>query len=1222
MIRHRGSSNFYRKVISSLIYSGALLIGLLFSQNIWGETFSDNYLFIEDFESGLSSWEILTKGVGSRVGITNSFSHSGDHALFLDRGPQGYAAISYTLSGFQEVRIQSWIYDNIDSNNSGTVEIHNSNKNDAYILLAIPPNNVLGNYYALRFDTNWITRATERSSGWHRFELVVTENGTMARVDGKVLEQPFPSDYMKLPWIHEEVTQARAIRFFSPWTEEKQIYDEVSVMAPPDSTDELILSVKDDFIEFYGETDFSALYSQLGEQDVIPCLPDMRSLAGTAMAFALDASTGGGDGGTIRVPKSLSRAKELISSTLAYGQWNYDDIDTEGLHYCNSLTTYELALSAWIIWDFLPVELKTAVKTRVISDANRYMNQPPHTGYIDDSKAEENAWTGKFLALAANMFPYEENSAKWDLAARCFAFHAITNAPTEYCGYTTQTVHYDFTIDNHSLSPNPLYADAVLQELSGGALTYRAVGKEVPLEFTHNVDKLWFRHRENIDWGRTYYYTINSEDWEGNQGWHWMGGTVAAFLSLEPATFVNGSPLISSMEELSFLQRRWLINDGRVAKLTDPVESITETHFSVGYPSYNWFLNANQVQDGYIWGYLYHHPEILEPIESTTFTFGLRLPAIMHNYAGTSSSIIEWQPALSPDGKLVAFVRQKSEQPGDIFLLDRDSNSVYNLTQTPNIGESTPVFSPDGNSIVFASNHENQWDIYTLDINSTPIIARRLITSPFSDELHPTFSPNGKSLAFSSNIENGDWDIYTSSIQSGDWTRLTIDSEPERFPSFSSDGSRIVYRKESLGNSDLYLMVLRTGEVRRISEDPAFDGYPSFTSDDSGIVFVSDRSGAWRVYDMNIGGAGLRSLTGEAYEQAHTPRLSSDGNTLVYAASEMGDLRVHTSTYRSPLKTLAARGITKTLGLCNWESGVFALGWGSAWQRTGDPYYIQSIKSWVDSCKISNRSITSVNDSLLGYGALMAYQYYSQPVYLNFAGQVADYLMYEAPRTSEGALTHIEDMVWVDTLVSVVPFLIEMSRVTGDPRYLGEAAFQIIQHSEILQDPNTGLYWHAWRESTGEYISKVYWARGNSWNMIASAKVLNALPITHTLRPRIIKIIKDQSNNLIEEQNPEGLWYTVVDRPDFYMESSGSAGIAYSLCEGVKNGWLSWSRVETSVERARLALWKKVLSNGKLMDVSAPTGPMSTAEDYNAISHYDLELYGQGMGLVFFVNCP
>lgn len=594
------------------------------------------------------------------------------------------------------------------------------------------------------------------------------------------------------------------------------------------------------------------------------------------------------------------------------------------------------------------------------------------------------------------------------------------------------------------------------------------------------------------------------------------------------------------------------------------------------------------------------------PILLQAYPFGHSIPDLSEDF----------EPALSPDNERIVFVRRKEGEHSDIFMMNTDGSALRNLTQTSDADEVTPVFSPDGATIAFASDLEGQWDIYFIDPSGADPRARPVITSTESNELHPFFSPGGDVLAFSSNRESGNWDLYTASLTNGAWTRLTTDSSIERFPVWGADGRTLAYRREVNSDSEIHVMDMISRTTRRLTDSPGFDGYPALTRDGSGVVFASNRSGNLQLYSMNIAGTGLLTLTKRPGYRAHTPRLSSDGQTLVYAAAPVsGTYRLCTTTYKSPLEVLASRGAMDARGRCDWTSGVFALGWGTAWRRTGDEAYARRTQDWVDSCTIDTYTIEHVNDGLLGYGALMAYQFDPQPGYLAFAERVADYLLNTAPRTSDGTLAHFDTQVWADTLISAVPFLVEMNRVSGDQLYLDEAAIQIVLHAEVLQDPTTDLFSHAWDEETGEYLSPSYWARGNSWNMIASAQLLNALPVTHALRSQIVSIAQDQAEALAALQDPSGLWHTVVDRSDFYLESSGSAGIMYGLRCGVQAGWLL-PDLESATRAAWLTLWRKVSADGTVADVSAPTGPMNDEEAYNAISHRAMQLYGQGMGLL------
>lgn len=619
---------------------------------------------------------------------------------------------------------------------------------------------------------------------------------------------------------------------------------------------------------------------------------------------------------------------------------------------------------------------------------------------------------------------------------------------------------------------------------------------------------------------------------------------------------------------------------------------------------------------------------IMMPCASTrTSSHGpTRLPQLMEEYnhhmylplsaRSEGRPSIGWQPALSPDGQQIAFVREERDGHSDVYVMNADGSGLRNLTRTPEADEETPIFSPDGSTIVFASNRGGRWDIYSMPRFEADPTARSVIGNINSDERHPSFSPDGDLLAFSSNCESHNWDLYTAPVAGGTWTRLTTDPTVERFPVLGADERTLAYRRELNAESEIYVMDMISRTTRRLTDNPGFDGYPALSLDGSGVVFASTRSGGSQLYGANIAGAGMITLTAQPGYRAHTPRLADDGHTLIYAAGPVtGPYTIHTMTYQSPLELIAGRGTEEAQGQCDWTSGVLALGWGAMWRSTGDESYARSIQAWANSCKTDMYTATHVNDGLLGYAALIAYQLDSQPDDLAFAQHIGDYLAEEAPRTTDGALAHFDAQVWADTLISVVPFFVEMNRVTGNEVYLDEAAAQIMSHAEVLQDPATSLLRHAWDEDTAEYLSTSYWARGNSWNMIASAQLLDALPVAHPLRSSIITIAQAQAEALVGRQDDSGLWHTVVDRPTFYLESSGSAGIIYGLLRGVQAGWLP-SHLEAGTRDAQLALWRKVSSDGTLTDVSGPTGPMGNEASYNAILHETMQLYGQGMGLL------
>ncbi|MGA9347588.1 MAG: glycoside hydrolase family 88 protein, partial [Anaerolineae bacterium] len=333
----------------------------------------------------------------------------------------------------------------------------------------------------------------------------------------------------------------------------------------------------------------------------------------------------------------------------------------------------------------------------------------------------------------------------------------------------------------------------------------------------------------------------------------------------------------------------------------------------------------------------------------------------------------DFQPALSPDGQTVVFISDRAGQP-DVFSIPLTGGQPINLIQPPSAQEDTPIFSPDGSTIAFASDQGGDWDIYLMDTDGTNV-RPALGGYTGTDELHPAFTSDGLTLAFSSNRAEGNWDIYTATIGSSAWTRLATHPAADRFPALSADGRTIAFRSERDGNSEIYLMDADGSNLRRVTDNPAFDGYPSIIPDGSGVVFVSNRSGQWNIYVANLAGGGLTALEQREGWEMDTPRLSSDGRWLVYAGGRTGDtFDIYKRRFTSPLMLIAQRGTDNLEDHCDWEGGVLVYGWIHAWQATQDDQYRRWAQEWVDACIPTKTEITHVNDGLLGYAALVAYQ--------------------------------------------------------------------------------------------------------------------------------------------------------------------------------------------------------------------------------------------------------
>src|ERR1700691_268433 len=186
--------------------------------------------------------------------------------------------------------------------------------------------------------------------------------------------------------------------------------------------------------------------------------------------------------------------------------------------------------------------------------------------------------------------------------------------------------------------------------------------------------------------------------------------------------------------------------------------------------------------------------------------------------------------------------------------------------------------------------------------------------------------------------------------------------------------------------------------------------------------------------------------------------------------------------------------------------------------------------------------------------ALDLYVKTNEPRYLEYARAIVSFMEKSAARTADGAFVpHPPALeVWIDVCYFTAPALALLGRISGDRAMLERAADQMIVHRDHLIDPDSGLFWHvAYVERNAH--SPCLWARGNSWFSIAAPQVIaevEAAGGTHRLAAKVEKIraaLARQLNQIVSLQDESGLWHTVINRDDSYLEASSAAGFALAL---------------------------------------------------------------------------
>jgi unsaturated rhamnogalacturonyl hydrolase len=186
--------------------------------------------------------------------------------------------------------------------------------------------------------------------------------------------------------------------------------------------------------------------------------------------------------------------------------------------------------------------------------------------------------------------------------------------------------------------------------------------------------------------------------------------------------------------------------------------------------------------------------------------------------------------------------------------------------------------------------------------------------------------------------------------------------------------------------------------------------------------------------------------------------------------------------------------------------------------------------------------------------------------------------------------------IWADDLFMYVPFILQYAKITGNQQLIDDAIHQAIMFHKYLFDEAKGIYYHGWFSDTGEH-SVANWSRANGWVTWAMSELLREITPKHKNYRELRKIHKQHLDGLLKYQHASGLWHQVLDHPDTYLETSGTALFTLALARGVNDGWLG-----RKYRNAALAGWEGVASqieeNGTVTGICQGTGIGETVEFY------------------------
>ncbi|HEY7503280.1 MAG TPA: protein kinase [Gemmatimonadales bacterium] len=252
--------------------------------------------------------------------------------------------------------------------------------------------------------------------------------------------------------------------------------------------------------------------------------------------------------------------------------------------------------------------------------------------------------------------------------------------------------------------------------------------------------------------------------------------------------------------------------------------------------------------------------------------------------------------AWSQDGRWIACVlgNRQAQQPGFLFA----NGGAATLGLIPASGgepkplleddyySASPVWGPDGKSLIFVSNRAGGVDLYQMRLarDGRPEGEPSRLTNGLR-ALSVSVARDGRRLVYSDFEERSN--VYSMPIPERgpvsvrDAEPVTRGNQVIEDMGLSRDGHWLAFDSDLSGNHDIYRMRLPDGEPERLTEDEAEEFWPTWSADGSEIVFHGFPGGRRHLFLMSSDGRDRRQIT-DGPDDDRSPEWSPDGRTVYY----------------------------------------------------------------------------------------------------------------------------------------------------------------------------------------------------------------------------------------------------------------------------------------------------------------------------------------------------
>lgn len=162
-------------------------------------------------------------------------------------------------------------------------------------------------------------------------------------------------------------------------------------------------------------------------------------------------------------------------------------------------------------------------------------------------------------------------------------------------------------------------------------------------------------------------------------------------------------------------------------------------------------------------------------------------------------------------------------------------------------------YNKEGEKIVFESNRDGYWQIYTMDKNGGH---QKPLFKSSSNDRRPSWHPYKDIVIFESD-RSGVSEIYTYTFETNSIDKVPINLEGHKsFARFAPNGVQVVFcYKEQAGIFDIYMCSNKGKRLKKIIANKHINLYPHFTPRGDNVIYYSNRNTQGEsniIYSYNI----------------------------------------------------------------------------------------------------------------------------------------------------------------------------------------------------------------------------------------------------------------------------------------------------------------------------------------------------------------------------------